>query len=198
MSDRVRVTVPGEFESVTFSAWVNVEGLDRQFNSLFMADGFSPGKIHWQIRNGGALDLGIQGPTIEECQIFASPPVVGFEQFGRWMHLAVVVDGVRKRVTHYVNGAAVRNRDPLKLEPPFLIGDAELGNWNPGRGLKTAPYFIRHFSGVMDDFALFSRALSDEEIDRLYSEGNPQTGPETSSVESAPRKTGQFARSTNP
>jgi hypothetical protein len=162
-----------------------------------MADGFSPGKIHWQIRNGGVLDLGIQGPTIEECQIFASPPVVGFDQFGRWMHLAVVVDSVRKRVTHYVNGAVV-SRHELKLEPPFLIGDAELGNWNPGRAPKTAPYFIRHFSGVMDEFALFTRALTDEEIDRLYLEGSPQTGPATSSNQSAPERTHQIARSTAP
>ena len=62
LSDRVRLNVPGEFDAVTYSAWVNVGGLDRPFNSLFMADGFDPGKIHWQIQNGGVLDLGIQGP----------------------------------------------------------------------------------------------------------------------------------------
>jgi ferric-dicitrate binding protein FerR (iron transport regulator) len=193
ISDRVRLDVPGEFEAVTYSAWVNVGGLDRPFNSLFMADGFDPGKIHWQIQNGGVLDLGIQGPRIEDCQIFTSPAVVGFDQFGRWMHLAVVVDGKRKQVTHYVNGVAV-SRHPLKLEPPFRIGDAELGNWNPGRFSRTTPYFIRHFSGVMDEFMLFSRALSDEEISRLYSEGNPQIEPDAASMESVSRKTSQAPR----
>jgi len=39
-----------------------------------------------------------------------------------------------------------------------------------------APAFIRHFSGVMDEFALFNRALSDAEIRQLCVEGNPQTG----------------------
>jgi len=193
ISDRVRLNVPGEFDAVTYSAWVNVGGLDRPFNSLFMADGFDPGKIHWQIQNGGVLDLGIQGPRIEDCQIFTSPEAVGFDQFGRWMHLAVVVDGKRKQVTHYVNGVAV-SRHLLKLEPPFRIGDAELGNWNPGRFSRTTPYFIRHFSGVMDEFALFSRALSDEEIGRLYSEGNPQAGPDASSREAVSRKTIQPPR----
>ena len=193
LSDRVRLNVPGEFDAVTFAAWVNVEGLDRPFNSLFMADGFSQGKIHWQIRNGGELDLGIQGPTREECQIFASPAVVGPEQFGRWMHLAVVIDGIGKQVTHYVNGVAV-SRHPLKLEPPFLIGDAELGNWNPGKAPKTAPYFIRHFSGVMDEFALFKRALSEQEIARLYSDGNPQNDPAFSNRESVSQKVSQLAR----
>jgi ferric-dicitrate binding protein FerR (iron transport regulator) len=193
ISDRVRLSVPGEFEAVTYAAWVNVGGLDRPFNSLFMADGFDPGKIHWQIQNGGVLDLGIQGSRIEDCQVFTSPAVVGFDQFGRWMHLAVVVDGKRKQVTHYLNGVAV-SHDVLKLRPPFRIGDAELGNWNPGRFSGTTPYFIRHFSGVMDEFMLFSRALSDEEISRLYSEGNPQIESGAASLELISRKTSQSSR----
>jgi hypothetical protein len=121
-------------------------------------------------------------------QIFASPAVVGPDQFGRWMHLAVVVDGIGKHVTHYVNGVAV-SRHQLKLEPPFLIGEAELGNWNPGRASKTAPYFIRHFSGVMDEFALFDRALYEQEIAQLYSDGNPQNRPDPSRKKSESAKT---------
>ncbi len=93
MSDRVRFSGPGEFQALTLSPWVSVTGLDRQFNSLFMCDGFDRGKIHWQIRNDGVLDLGVQGPRPRDVQIFASPAVVGFNQFGQSRHLAVVVDG---------------------------------------------------------------------------------------------------------
>jgi hypothetical protein len=96
-------------------------------------------------------------------------------------------------VTHYVNGVAV-SRHVLKLEPPFQIGDAELGNWNPGRFSRPAPYFIRHFSGVMDEFALFNRALTDEEIGQLFSEGNPQMGPDSLALDSVSRQTGQPPR----
>jgi hypothetical protein len=46
----------------------------------------------------------------------------------------------------------------------------------------------------MDEFALFNRALSDEEIGRLYAEGNPQIGPDASSRESVARKTSQPPR----
>jgi hypothetical protein len=197
ISDRVRLNVPGGFQAVTFAAWVNVEGLDRPFNSLFMSDGFDPGKIHWQIRNEGVLDLGVQGRTWQECQIFASPLAVGYDQFGRWMHLAVVLDGKNKQVVHYVNGVAVSHH-VLKLEPPFRIGDAELGNWNPGKQPGTTSALVRHFSGVMDEFALFSRALSDTEIGRLYSEGNPQTGPDTPGVASASQQAGQTPRPNTP
>jgi hypothetical protein len=31
-------------------AWVRVQGLDRQINSLFMSDGFEDGTVHWADR----------------------------------------------------------------------------------------------------------------------------------------------------
>jgi Concanavalin A-like lectin/glucanases superfamily len=172
-SDRVRFTVPGEFRALTFSAWVNVQGLDRQFNSLFMCDGFDAGKIHWQICNDGVLDMGVQGPRVRDVQIFMSPAVVGFNQFGQWLHLAAVLDGEHRQMVHYVNGVAV-SRHTLTLAPPCRLGAGELGNWNPGEIANKPPFLIRHFSGAMDEFAIFSRALSDAEILKLYSEGKPE------------------------
>lgn len=174
VSDRVRFNVPGEFHALTAAAWVNVKGLDRQFNSLLMCDGFTPGTLHWQIQNSGALDLGVQGAHIRDVQILVSPPVISFNQLGQWLHLAVVVDGERRQVVHYVNGLAV-SRHALTQPPPYLVGSAELGNWNPGEiTKKMSPFMIRHFSGAMDEFVLFSRALNEQEIRKLYSEGNPQ------------------------
>jgi hypothetical protein len=173
INDRVLLGLPGEFQALTLSTWVNVKGLDRQFNSLFMCDGFTPGTLHWQIRNDGVLDLGVQGQRPRDVQIFASPPVIGFDQFGQWVHLAAVIDGKHKRLTHYFNGVVVSQQD-LRHPPPYRIGTAELGNWNPGDIPNKPPSLIRHFSGAMDEFALFNRELSDAEIRALYSEGKPQ------------------------
>jgi len=176
MSDRVRLSVPGEFQSLTLAAWVNIKGLDRPFNSLFMADGFEPGEIHWQIRNDGSLDLGIQAPRVRDCQILAGPSVIGLERFGQWLHLSVVVNSRAGEVVHFLNGSPI-SRHPLELEPPFRIGDGELGNWNTGRGQSKSSYFVRHFSGVMDEFVVLGRALNDSEIQNLYEMGNPHGGP---------------------
>ena len=173
INDRVLLGLPGEFQALTLSTWVNVKGLDRQFNSLLMCDGFTPGTLHWQIRNDGVLDLGVQGPHPRDVQIFASPPVIGFDQFGQWVHLATVIDGKRRKLTHYFNGLAVGEQE-LRHPPPYHIGAAELGNWNPGEISNKPPFLIRHFSGAMDEFALFNRALSGAEIRALYSEGKPQ------------------------
>jgi hypothetical protein len=173
VSDRVRLTVPGEFESLTLAAWVRVQGLDRPINSLFMSDGFEPGTVHWSIRRDGVLGLTVIGERPGDYQIIASPPALELDQFGRWTHLAVVLDGEAKRVAHYVDGEPAGGA-ALRLSPPFQIGAAELGNWNPSGFPGKNPFLIRNFSGAMDEFALFDRTLSPDEIRKLHSEGRPQ------------------------
>jgi hypothetical protein len=172
VNDRVRLAVPGDFEALTLSAWVCVKGLDRQLNSLFMCDGFDPGTIHWLIRNDGVLGLTVFGPSPGKFQILASPPVITLDKFGMWMHLTVVVDGKDGQVVHYVNGSPVA-RQALKLGPPFRLGAVELGNWNAESGSKPGPALIRNLSGALDEFELFSRALSDAEVRELYAKGKP-------------------------
>jgi hypothetical protein len=172
VNDRVRLAVPGDFDALTLSAWVCVKGLDRQFNSLFMCDGFEPGTVHWLIRNDGVLGLTVIGPGSGNFQILASPPVLSLDKFGMWLHLAVVLDGKARQVVHYVNGEPV-SRHALKLGPPFRLGSAELGNWNARSGPNPAPSLIRNLSGSLDEFELFSRALSDADIRELYAKGKP-------------------------
>jgi hypothetical protein len=172
VNDRVRLAVPGEFDALTLSTWVRVSGLDRQFNSLCMCDGFEPGTIHWLIRNDGVLGLTVFGPRTGDLQITASPSVLGLDKLGMWLHLAAVVDGKAGRVVHYLNGVPV-SQHALKVGPPFRIGPVELGNWNARSGPNPAPNLIRNLSGALDEFALFSRALSDAEVRELYSKGRP-------------------------
>lgn len=176
VSDRVRLTVPGEFQALTLTAWVCVKGLDRKINSLFMSDGFEPGTLHWVIRRDAVLGLTVIGGSPGDYQIFTSPPVVTLDKFGTWMHLAVTVDAGARRVIHYVNGLPVIE-GALKIAPPFRIGPAELGNWNAKGFPENDPFMIRNFSGAMDEFCIFGRALSEHEIRAQYSQGRPQPEP---------------------
>lgn len=176
VSDRVRLTVPGEFQALTLTAWVCVKGLDRKINSLFMSDGFEAGTLHWVIRRDGVLGMTVIGPNPGDHQIVASPPVVALDKLGTWLHLAVTIDGAAKRVIHYVNGLPVDEK-ALKIAPPFRIGPAELGNWNAKGFPENDPFMIRNFSGAMDDFCVFGRALSQRELRALYSQGKAQPEP---------------------
>lgn len=172
VSDRIRLNIPGQAEAVTLAAWVRVQGLDRQINSLYMADGFAPGTLHWVIRRDGVLGLTVIGARGGH-QILVSPPVMTVEQFGLWTHLAVVLDGRTRRATHYVNGQPV-SRHEVRHGPPYVLGASEVGNWNPVGFPGDDPFLIRNFSGVFDEFCLFDRALSDTEIRTLFADGKPQ------------------------
>jgi hypothetical protein len=176
VSDRVRLSVPGEYEALTLAAWVRVQGLDRQINSLFMSDGFEAGTVHWSIRQDGVLALTAIGSEPGRFQICHSPPVLTLDQFGLWVHLAVMIDGGAKQVVHYLNGVPV-SEESLNIKPPFRVGVAELGNWNAQGFPKNDPFMIRNFGGAMDEFCLFGRALNADEIRTLYSTGKPQPGP---------------------
>jgi hypothetical protein len=171
VSDRVRLELPGEMPAISLAAWVWVNGLDRQYNSIFMADAFNAGAIHWQILNDGRVRLGV-GSNGD----YDSPVVFTPERYGRWVHLAVVYDRAGGKAIHYVNGRPVSSQ-ALRFDIKPKIGGAELGNWNPApRKDRTA---VRHFSGRLDEFELFSRPLSDPEILDLFKAGESQ--PESGS-----------------
>jgi hypothetical protein len=175
LSDRVRVSVLGTHRSLTLATWVRVDRLECRFNSLFMTDAFEPGAVHWQIRSNGSLHLAVAGPTNESATNYNydSPGVFTTERLGRWTHLAMVYDGSRGQLIHYVDGQPV-GRFPLSKAIELRIEHGELGNWNPGNSSDRAP--IRYLSGRMDEFAMFGRALSDQEIIDLYKAGSPEPG----------------------
>ena len=164
MSDRVRLNVPGQYAALTLSTWVRISGLDRSYNSLFMTEGYAEAAAHWQITRDGILRLGLAGKDGRPPHDYDTSAIFTQERFGQWLHLATVIDPSTQEVRHYLNGdliAKLARKDTF----PVRLTVAELGNWNDGgRHDRVA---IRHFSGVMDEFLLFNRALSEAEIARL-------------------------------
>ena len=164
VSDRVRLSVPGETKALTMAIWVRVNGLDRAFNSLFMSEGWGDRKVHWQITREGKIRLGVAGAPNKGHFDYDTPVFFTPERFGRWMHLALVFNPTAKEVRHYANGVLLA-RLPLQESSPLKLGIAELGNWNDQR--KTGGVAIRHLSGAIDEFSLWDRVLSTEEIERM-------------------------------
>jgi len=161
--DRVRIEIPGVFDALTLAAWVRVDSLDHNYNSLLMADAFDRGGMHWQITKTGAVKLGISGGGDFDTPIIFQP-----ERLGQWVHLAVVVDRAGHRVTHYVDGQEVSTH-ALKIDLPLGFGRAEVGNWNPAPRHDRTP--IRTFNGRMDEMLVFRRALGAQEVRDLARSG---------------------------
>lgn len=177
--DRVRFDIPGEWEALTLFAWVRIDALDRNLNSLFLTDYFDPNEIHWQISRLGCLHFAVSPKGVEDIPThnrrFYSEPFWTPEKSGQWFHLATTVDRSEggTGVTHYINGRPVdfsggTNRE--KPLPRLRIGGADLGNWSDPIWPDAA---IRTLNGRIDEFAIFGSALGAPEIERLYDQGRP-------------------------
>jgi hypothetical protein len=129
-----------------------------------MCEGWSNRNIHWQITREGKLRLGVAGIQGKGHHDYDTAALFTPERFGQWMHLATVFDPVAREVRHYINGT-LQAREPVKNLFPLRLVTADLGNWNNGtRSDRTA---IRHFSGAMDEFAIYTRVLNNAEIAAL-------------------------------
>jgi len=173
--DRVRLVVAGEYHAITLAAWVQLGGIDRRFNSLFLTDTWAPGNPHWQFVQDGSFVLGVHALEKGRPQYAAnSPKMFGPETLGSWFHLATTFDlrnGVEK---HYVNGVLVTEHQEPKIDAKarIIIGSGELGNWGLPEG--TSPRTeVRSFNGRMDEFLLFGDVLEAREIARIYDLGRP-------------------------
>ena len=166
--DRVRINISGEFESLTYSTWVRVDGLDRARNSLMLTDGFDRNGIHWQIRQDGSLTLGMRYAN-NRAHNYHTPPIFDLFRLGQWVHLATVYDADETQVTHFVNGEPAERQQLKRFAAGMLkIGNATIGNWSRRGGRD-----VRNFNGCMDELIVFGAALDDQEVRRIYEVGRP-------------------------
>ena len=181
--DRVRVQIPGEFSSLTFTCWVKIDSLDRWYNSLFLTDHYNQGEPHWQILDTGQLFFSVrhkaddaEGPAAKKKthQTVLSPPFWKPSLSGRWLHLATTYDANAGRTTHYLNGVTLHEEaiDKDLVVRTTRIGAASIGNWSvPTR--TDSEFAIRNLNGSIDEFAIFGAALSADEIMEIYDNGKP-------------------------
>lgn len=176
---RVRVNIPGEFEAFTFSAWVRIDSLDRQYSGLFLGDGYETGEPHWQINEEGQMMLSVMvddsrpNPRAKNGRgfhrVYFSPPMWDRSMSGQWIHLASIFDPANARVSHFVNGEKIHSQTIEKeyLIKQLRIGNGEVGNW--GLPFSEDPtWAIRNLNGRIDEFAIFQQALSEAEIAELF------------------------------
>ena len=171
---RVRVTVPGEFQQLTFSTWAKINSLDRQYNGLFLTDNYDEGKPHWQITEEGRLFFSIKLPGTTFHHVNLSPVIWDHSTSQRWIHLVTTYDVPSRTCSHYLNGELIsQEQAPEEKQLNSLtIGNAQIGNW--GLPTKNEPEFaVRNLNGRLDEFSIFSSALTPDEVSSLYQSGKP-------------------------
>ncbi len=178
-ADRVRVNIPGEFNSLTFACWTRIDSLDRMFNSLFLTDSYDMGEPHWQILDSGQLYFSVRpvdrteksGPKDFKA---ISPSFWNPTLQGKWIHLAVTCDWDARTITHFINGREFsRHIVPAEQMPlSAQIGAASIGNWELPT-LSDTKFAVRNLNGRIDEFMIFSSALTPAEIQDIYDHGKP-------------------------
>jgi hypothetical protein len=185
LADRLRFTIPERRDKLTLMAWVRVDSLPNDYNSLLLPSRYVPGSLHWMLERGGELRLtmvnnpartlsqdGWDGPV--------SGPAVSNMDFGRWLFLATTYDAVTGTVTHYRDGQRI-GQGKFTHRLGAVLGPVEFGNWGAdGTSPDTAwtrsqesYQRTRNFVGRLDELSILARVLPAEEIARLYEVGRP-------------------------
>ncbi len=142
--------------AITLSAWVNCRktGKDHAILSCRAAD--NTWVIHPQINDNGTFRWLLRAKG--SAQIF-NLNGVGTHGWDEWLHYAGTYDSKTGKGVLYINGEVCAKNDGA---PGLLIAD-----WGTGARVGYNIDNARPFTGLMDELYLFTRALSQEEINSL-------------------------------
>jgi hypothetical protein len=129
-------------------------GLSGQNWAIFPSHGGFDGQ-----HAGAGISVGTNGIAIYEHADCYMPPLLVYQSdISGWSHIVLVYENNRPRL--YLNGVVVRVG--LKSERAYVSSSLMLGG---------APGYT-HYRGAVDEVNIYSRALSDTEIQSLFNAGS--------------------------
>jgi hypothetical protein len=139
--------------AMTLAAWIKCAntGLDHEiFNArasdetwIIHPEPKSSGDIRWLLRSYG-------GTTIFQIRN-------GTMTWDEWLHFAGTYDKESATAALYINGELI---EEMVVENPADIA----GDWGLGARVGITVDYARPFTGLMDEFRMYTRALSQDEI----------------------------------
>lgn len=164
------VTLPAgvvnRLTNVTLSSWINIDAL-ANWQRIF---DFGTGTTNYMFLttqyagSSNRLRFAIRTPSVPEQTIDSTVAT----PLGSWVHVAVVLDGGTG--TLYLNGVQRGQKTGMTLNPSSL-GDTTLNYL--GKSQWNDPYF----NGKIDDFRIYTRALSGAEVSALATTTLPAAPP---------------------
>jgi len=179
-SDRVRVNLPGTFQSLSLAVWLKIENIETKTISITSPATDQPRYIHWVLQrhpNGeklqaGFLDTTKVGGKEQRRHHLCKTPIVIEDVIGRWIHLVATYDSGRGEVVHFLNGEVI-GRIPVPEPRPVGIGSADLGNWPYQEWAAGTQWAHRQLDGALGEFVALSRVLSPGEVAEIFRAGRP-------------------------
>jgi hypothetical protein len=154
IDDYIEIPAMGEVDKFTFVTWlyVNTFSGGDKLKVIRNDIGWSIGDIHFQFVYAECVGFAVLG-----CEYN-----VNFDyQFdtGRWYHIAVVFSKNNRFVRLYINGNFEREWIFRKRIVSPTLGVSWIGGWDSEN---------RYFNGIIDEFRIYNKALSQDEINLLY------------------------------
>ena len=170
---RSRISVPDQpaFEltdSLSIEGWINPAGAGGQSGViLWRGDcrgGYDP--YFFQMNGDNTLSFTIEDASPQAASVTTSAPLAN----NQWYHVAATLNGNTGDMSIYINGvlAAQTNTSIRPFGPLISSQEPTIGIGNVG----TSCWDFVPFNGAIDEISLYSRALSQSEIQAIYNAGS--------------------------
>jgi hypothetical protein len=154
-SSHVEIPSLGALMRATLAVWVNIDTVPQMDDALFDTDDWGRGSLHFAFTQSGAARLNVSGsePSAANTAFTAA-------DIGSWVHIAVTYDSVTGTTRWYRNGRPDGDR--------AVGAGAVIDLSGGGTGSNIGSFNMkRHFDGKLDDFRIYARALSGDEVRAL-------------------------------
>lgn len=159
-TDNLRLT-----GSLTVESWILIRSFDSELGRIFYRgdDRYQYDPIGLYVHQTGVLAFTIQAENLMYTTL--STPVTT----GHFLHVAATLDTAARQMKIYVNGGlAVQTFTTVRP-----LGDLD-STQNPGVAIGNTPRnssYNNPFHGLIDEIAVYNRALNDREIRAIYLAG---------------------------
>jgi hypothetical protein len=162
-------------DAVSFSGWVNADVNTVNWQSIFKNWGGAHGQFHFGL-DATSMTLGLYIGEADNTQIGPVEDTFNPGNFptGQWVHVGFVADGSQGELKVYFNGQLAGSGfyDGTLLNPPPMTS-LGIGVKTDNRGTIADPGICcpGYWQGSFDDFGLWTRVLSDNEMAQIYALG---------------------------
>ena len=108
---RVRLKLPSQLKSATFSAWIKLDSLKQDIAPILCSEPKSIGSTCWSINRTGQIVLRTRGAR--ENIHYKSAVAFRSDKLSRWSHVVTTYNAKLGIISHYVNGRSF-SREKLK------------------------------------------------------------------------------------
>ncbi len=169
MDSSIEFNLAEGMPSFTLSIWINVEEIptdDEIPYAIVCSSAWDNSAVHTHITDGilrGSMASWKNADYLEEKYTHTREDALDWSDTpslaGKWFHMALTMDGETKTRRLYINSTLVGEDVADSVDANLFKGNIEIGSY------KADPQ--RYFNGMLDEFRLYDRALTQEEVKEL-------------------------------